>query len=137
MVSKKQIAEIENVIEQMTMQELMALRTGINERINSIEQEEKDKFAEEAREWAEKARQLGLNLPDVLGITPPMRRERLSSATNASGRASPKPKYTDPVSGKTYSGRGIMAGWLQTYVEDGLKQGIPKEKTLEKYLTKE
>ena len=34
-------------------------------------------------------------------------------------RASPKPKFRDPRTGRTWSGRGSMAGWLREYVEAG------------------
>jgi DNA-binding protein H-NS len=137
MVSKKQIAEIESVVEQMALGELLALREGLNDRITTLQDAEKDKFIASFKAQAE---QLNLNLSDLataLGIFPPARRPRSAGSGAAGGRASPKAKYRDPISGEEWSGRGRPAKWLAAYVAEGEAKGISAEKVREKYLIKE
>lgn len=136
MVSKKQIAEIESVIGQMTLQELIALRQGLSEQISAKQEEERDRFVSEMKE---RAVQLGFNLGEMgqlFGFSQgPTRARRGNSGAN--DRASPKAKYRDPSTGATWSGRGRMAGWLAFHVDEGLSKGVSKEKTLDRYLIKE
>jgi DNA-binding protein H-NS len=119
MVSKKQIAEIEAIVQTMTMHELIALRTGVNERIKAMEDAEKDKFIAEAKEWADKARQLGLNLGEALGIAPARRPYARQAPANNSGDKAPiKAKYADGR-GNSWSGRGLQPKWITAAIEEG------------------
>lgn len=138
MVSKKAITELEKVIEEMTLAELLALRKGMDERISSLKEAERDKFIASIKAQAE---QLDLNLNDLapdLGIIARQERAARRAGNSASGeRASPKAKYRDSSTGDSWSGRGRMASWLSKHVEEGLARGVSKEKTLDKYLIKE
>lgn len=116
MVSKKAIADVESIIEQMTLQELIALREGVAERIQTKQAEERDKFVSEMQA---RAQQLGFDLGEMFGRAP-ARQRRTSSGTGE--RASPAAKYRDPVSGETWSGRGRMATWLSHHIAAGKKK---------------
>lgn len=159
-LSKKSLSELDKLIGEMndeqldalfseigakvlpnaTMDYLIETRDSLNELINKAQEAVREEKMKELTALAEQMKaittQFNLPLPNIPGISPPARRERLNGATSGE-RASPKAKFRDPVSGKTYSGRGIMAGWLAHYIEEGLKQGISKEQTLEKYRIKE
>jgi DNA-binding protein H-NS len=131
-VTKKAIAELESIVEEMTLQELIALRKSLDERISNKQEQERERFISEMKERAE---QLGFDLGTMFGVAPPQRRARGSSSSGAV--ASPRAKYRDPATGATWSGRGRMAGWLAFHVEEALAKGVSKERTLEKFLIKE
>lgn len=119
MVSKKAISELEKTIEEMTLQELIAVQAGLKERITIKQGEERDSFVSEMKQ---KAEQLGFNLGELFGPPPRAPRERLTSSRSTGERASPAPKYKDPKSGATWSGRGRDPRWMTAYLAEGKKK---------------
>lgn len=127
--SKKQIAEIEAIIEAMSLAELVALRSGLDERITALQDVEKDKLVANFRE---QAIQLGLNLGDLataLGIQVARRTGSLASAGD--GRAKPDIRYRNPKNhNETWKSRGKRPSWLvRELAIRGLNENseIPKE----------
>ena len=113
MVSKKAIADIEKVIEEMTLQELVAHKKAVDDWITTKQGEERDKFIAETRQRAE---QLGFDLGDLFPSSP-MRARRASSD---GVRASPRVKYRNPKNHEEiWSGRGRQAKWLTREIADG------------------
>ena len=131
MVSKKQIAEIEGVIEQMELKELIALRKGLDERVTALRDVERDKFIASIKAQAE---QLDLNLADLapqLGIQTVLRAmRRVSAGSDTKERASPKVKYSDGK-GNSWSGRGLQPKWITAAIAEG------RAKNKEDFLIKE
>lgn len=122
MVSKKAIADMEKTIEEMTLQELVATRDGLNARITTKQAEERDKFIADMQS---RATQLGFDLGEMFGRAP---RQRRSGGTGE--RASPKPKYTDGR-GNFWSGRGREPRWITSAIAEG------RAKNKEEFLIKE
>lgn len=83
--------------------ELQDLQKRIEKRLIAIEKEER-KSALAAAEAA--AREAGFSLEELMGAAP--------RATRAKAPA----KYRDPVSGKTWSGRGRRPAWIKDAGDD-------------------
>jgi DNA-binding protein H-NS len=132
-ISKKALAEVEKVIGDMDLQELIALKAGIDERITELQDAARDEFVRSMRERAE---QLNLNLADLapaLGIRVSGgagggRGRRASSNGTSEG---PPVKFRNPKNhSETWSGRGRRAGWLtREMASRGLseKDPVPNE----------
>jgi DNA-binding protein H-NS len=110
MVSRKQIAEVESVIETMTLDELVALKSGIDERITALRDEAKDKLIADMKARAE---QLNLSLEDLaplLGLGRTVGSGRKGAMKNGSAVAV---KFRNPKNhSETWSGRGRRASWI-------------------------
>lgn len=110
----------EKLYPEMTIEELTAARDKLNMLIDSAQEAEREKFVLQAKEWAERAKQLGLDLGAALGVTPPVRVNRYANGSSGNGeKASPKPKYRDPVTGQTWSGRGLQPKFITLAIEQG------------------
>ena len=106
-VGKRQIAEVEKVIEEMNLEELLALQSGINERITVLRDEARDTFIADMKA---KAEQLGLGLED---LAPMLGLGRGAGRRNGVLKASPPVKYRNPKNyNETWSGRGRRASWI-------------------------
>ena len=129
-ISKKALAEVEKVIADMDLQELVALKAGIDERITELQDAARDEFVTTMRERAE---QLNLNLADLapaLGIRVSGGGRGRRASSNGTGDAPPV-KYRNPKNhSETWSGRGRRAGWLtREMASRGLseKDPVPNE----------
>lgn len=137
MTSKKDIATVDAIMANMTLQELLAHRDGLNERISEIQEAEKEEFLEKIRsQWREMQQMslnYGLSAEAALGIEPSKKRttSNRTPSTNGDGRASAPPKYKDPVTGKTWSGRGQQASFITEAIASG------RIKSKEDFLIKE
>jgi DNA-binding protein H-NS len=117
MVGKKQIADIEKVIEEMTLQELVALKKGVDDWISTKQNEARDSFVTEMRQRAE---QLGFDLGEMFGAPT---RQRRSAASGTGQRAPAAIKYRNPAnSGETWSGRGREPKWLTREMASGRRK---------------
>jgi DNA-binding protein H-NS len=109
-VSKRQLSEVERVIEEMNFEELTSLKSGIDERIQALRDEAKDKLIADMKTRAE---QLGLDLEDLapmlgLGRVAPGRKGAI--VRNGSSAAA---KFRNPKNhSETWSGRGRRASWI-------------------------
>jgi DNA-binding protein H-NS len=108
-VGKRQIAEVEKVIEEMNLEELLALQGGLKERITALRDEAKDKFIADMKA---KAEQLGLGLEDLapmLGFG----RSAIGRKNGVMKNGSAAVKYRNPKNhSETWSGRGRRARWI-------------------------
>src|SRR5262245_4896635 len=103
-VSKRQIAEIERIFEDMSLEELLALQAGLNERITALRDEARDKFVADMKA---KAEQLNLSLEDLapmLGLGRTVGSGRKGAMKNGSTAAV---KFRNPKNhSEVWSGRG-------------------------------
>jgi DNA-binding protein H-NS len=105
MVSKKAIADMENTIEEMTLQELVALKKSVDDWITTKQSEARDKFVAETRE---RAAALGFDLSTMFGSAPGRQRR-----SGTGERASPAVKYRNPANAsETWTGRGREPRWI-------------------------
>jgi DNA-binding protein H-NS len=126
-VSKRQIAEVEKIIEEMNLDELTALQNGINDRITALRDEARDALIADMKARAE---QLNLSLEDLvpmLGIG----RINVGRRGAMKNGSSPPVKYRNPKNAsETWSGRGRRASWItREMAARGLteKSEIPSE----------
>lgn len=82
----------------MTYDELIAQRAHIDQQIAKAVSETRKEAVATARELVKK---FGISSKELFGKPNPTK-----------GKALP-PKYRDPATGKTWSGRGIMPTWLR------------------------
>jgi hypothetical protein len=101
MVSKKAIADMENVIEEMTLQELVALKKSVDDWITTKQSEARDKFIAETRESAP--------LPWASTSPPCLAARRLGSGAVAPGSARAPQSSTATLPTPARRGRGAGA----------------------------
>ncbi len=98
---------------------LAALRTDLLQQLHDVNVEiahRKPQIIAELRATAKQsAAELGLTLADLFHTT---------SEPQHGGRSNVKPKYRDPATGKTWSGRGKRPAWMRPYVT---RDGVPME----------
>lgn len=70
-------------------------------------------------EFSAKAAEMGLSLDELLGSPAQAGRTagKMRSARKGASAASPAPKYRNPETGETWSGRGRVPRWLKQAVE--------------------
>lgn len=90
-------------LEKMDMEQLLDLKEKVETRIQTL-------AADEMEELQEKMKKLA---PYVRGSKTGQRKD--------AGAKAPA-KFRDPVSGKTWSGRGMTPVWLREYEEKGRKR---------------
>lgn len=79
------------------------------------------------QDWLSKAEALGFSVVEVVGaIRPhfpsPATKKGGSRKARADSVRKAEPKYRDPKSGQTWTGRGRPAGWIQAYLDAGKKK---------------
>lgn len=110
---------------EMTLEELTQTRDKVDDLIRTAQEVEREKFVAEARAWAERAKQMGFNLGDALGITPQQRRSINGSANGSGNGKIAVPLYINPEDPtETFSGRGRRATWL---VREMAKMGLDEK----------
>ena len=93
-----------------TLQELLAQKAAIEKQIIETQRQERtDAIARVRALMAE----YGLSAADIAGKAAPMLRK-------PEGRKV-APKYRNPETGETWSGRGLQPKWLKAALEDGRK----------------
>lgn len=125
---------------QMSMAELVESRDKINDAIASVKEVEREKLLSEAKEFAERAAQLGLDLGSALGISSPPRRSYSSNGANGemtpTGKTPARPKYRDPqMPTNTWTGKGLMPNWMKARMEESRARG--RELTKEHFLIRD
>lgn len=96
-----------------TLQELLAQKAALEKQIAETQRQERaDAIAKVKALMAE----YGLTAADIVGKTGPAPRN--SSAAVASGRKV-APKYRNPATGETWTGRGLQPNWLKTALASG------------------
>ena len=97
-----------------TYVELMAQIEAPQKEAEQVRQNEIDGVIAEIKQ---KISDYDLTAADLgFGPAAPAREER---PAQPSKRGTVKPKYQDPISGKTWSGRGVMPKWMKAAVEAG------------------
>jgi DNA-binding protein H-NS len=118
MATKESFADLQKRIRE-TEQELEEAR----QRAASMRGEELTTFVEE---WLAKAESLGFNVVEVTRAIrphfPEKGRRKGAKKTRADAGKKAEPKYRDPKTGDTWSGRGRPAGWLKAYMDAGKKK---------------
>ena len=98
------------------LQDLIGQRTALYEQVNALEKQIAEVQKEQRQEAIAKVRALlsefGLTVADLAGGPAPRAEKPPVSAKVA-------PKYRDPESGKTWSGRGLKPRWLAAAVAAG------------------
>lgn len=97
-----------------TYVELMAQIEALQKQAEDLRQAELVGVIAEIRQ---KIEDYGLTAADLgfVSVSP----TRAETAGRGDKRAEVKPKYRDPASGKTWTGRGVMPKWMKTAVEAG------------------
>ena len=99
----------ENKIKQMSLEELVALRTLIDEQIAIKQKEQKKALVSEFKAMAAK---LGLSLEDVMGLE--------AAKTRKGSGQKVAPKYRHPQNTElTWTGRGRKPLWVEEYLANG------------------
>jgi len=98
-----------------TYVELMAQIEALQKQAEALRQSEIAGVIEEIKQ---KMRDYDLT-PADLGFAAPSAARSEAAAGRPSKRAPVKPKYQDPVSGKTWTGRGVMPKWLKEAIDAG------------------
>ncbi|THF65384.1 H-NS histone family protein [Pseudothauera rhizosphaerae] len=97
-----------------TYVEIMAQIEALQKQAEAIREAEITSVIAEIRQ---KIRDYELTAADLgFGAIGPAKEERIKQPTT---RASVKPKYRDPVSGKTWPCRGMMPKWMKAALEAG------------------
>ena len=91
----------EDQLETMTLDDLKVMRNKIDERIQRQIAEKKQEVVKQVRDLIQL---YGLDVSEVFG--------RASRSGDAQGTKKVAAKYRDPVSGKTWSGRGMTPKWI-------------------------
>jgi len=119
MATKESFADLQKRIRE-TEQQLEEAR----QRAASMHSEELKAFVEE---WLAKADSLGFTVIEVVEAIRPhfpekSRKGTATKKTRADAGRKAEPKYRDPKTGETWSGRGRPAGWLQAHLDAGRKK---------------
>jgi DNA-binding protein H-NS len=118
MATKESFADLQKRIRE-TEQELEEAR----QRAASMRGEELTAFVEE---WLAKADSLGFTVVEVVGAIrphfPEKGKRKGAKKTRADAGKKAEPKYRDPKTGETWSGRGRPAGWLKAYMDAGKRK---------------
>ncbi|MDG3065642.1 H-NS histone family protein [Thauera mechernichensis] len=97
-----------------TYVELMAQIEALQKQAEEVRQAE---LAGVIAEIRQKIQDYDLTAADLgFASVPPV---KTGSVGTSDKRAAVKPKYRDPSSGKTWTGRGVMPKWMKTAVEVG------------------
>lgn len=106
-----------------TLQELLDQRTQLQQQIAGVEQQISALQSEERQEAIAKIKallaQYGLTVADLAGSAAP-RAEKAAKAPKTAG-SKVAPKYRDPATGSTWTGRGLKPRWLTAAIEAGGK----------------
>jgi DNA-binding protein H-NS len=96
-----------------TLQELLAQKAALEKQIAETQRQERaDAIAKVKALMAE----YGLSAADIVGKASPAPRN--SAPAGASGRKV-APKYRNPATGETWTGRGLQPNWLKTALASG------------------
>lgn len=94
-----------------TLSDLLAQKAALERQIMEAQREERAAAIAQVRQLMS---QYGLSLAD-LGAR--------STAPRTHGASKVPPKYRDPVTGSTWSGRGLQPKWLKAALTEGRKLG--------------
>ena len=119
MATKTSFAEL-----QRRIQEAERKLTEDRQLAESMREEELKAFVEE---WLAKATALGFSVVEIVEAIRPHfpekgRRGKGAKKTRADAGKKAEPKYRDPKTGETWTGRGRPAGWLQAHLDAGRKK---------------
>jgi DNA-binding protein H-NS len=96
------------------IKELLAQKEALERRIDDAKREQREQAVAQVRELMA---QYGLTAADVID-----RRPAKAPRTKASGSTGKvAPKYRDPQTGDTWSGRGLQPRWLKAALAQGRK----------------
>lgn len=103
---------LQEIVETMTIQELVETRDEFDVLITEKQEDEKDKLLETFRELAEQA---GLSVADVVAkLQPAPTGNKPNKVRNPA-----KPKYQNPEDeSQTWSGRGRRPHWVQEFLSE-------------------
>lgn len=97
-----------------TYVELMAQIEALQKQAEEVRQTE---IAGVIAEIRQKIQDYDLTAADLgFAVATPV---KTGPASRSDKRAAVKPKYQDPASGKTWTGRGVMPKWMKTAVDVG------------------
>ena len=94
-----------------SLQELLAQKAAIEKQIIETQRQERADAIAQVRELMA---QYGLSAADIAGRSAPASRKAEPGRKVA-------PKYRNPDSGETWSGRGLQPKWLKAALESGRK----------------
>ena len=115
MATKESFADLQKRIRE-TEQQLEEAR----QRAASMHSEELKAFVEE---WLAKATSLGFSVVELVeAIRPHFPEKGRRKKTRADAGKKAEPKYRDPKTGETWTGRGRPAGWLKAHLDAGKKK---------------
>jgi DNA-binding protein H-NS len=104
----------------------MSTYRNVKAQIVKLEKQASDLFKKEVADVIAKARALiseyGLSAADLGLSAKPGKGRKATRKNSATAKPAGIPMYVDPVSGKTWTGKGKQPGWIV----DGLKKGKSK-----------
>jgi DNA-binding protein H-NS len=102
-------------LEKLSMDDLERLRQDVTDQIQKKREARREEFFSKVKEMAKEE---GITASDIVGhfagSARAAARRRMSAA-----RAAIKPKFKDPESGRTWSGRGRRPKWVEAHLEGG------------------
>jgi DNA-binding protein H-NS len=97
-----------------TLQELLAQKAALEKQIAETQRQERaDAIAKVKGLMAE----YGLTAADIVGKTGPAPRNTSAPSSNSGRKVAPK--YRNPATGETWTGRGLQPNWLKTALASG------------------
>ena len=72
--------------------------------------------------WLKKAEEQGFSIVEVVEAIRPHFPKARGRKERAPATKKAEPKYRDPKTGQTWTGRGQPAGWLKAYMDAGKKK---------------
>lgn len=99
-----------------TLQELLAQRESLEKQISSTQNAERSEALAKVKSLMA---EYNLSVADLQKSARPGRKEGDDSGQGALKGSKVAPKYKDPESGATWSGRGLKPKWLQAAISNG------------------
>ena len=93
------------------------LKAKADELLRQAERARKSEIGSVVKAIRDKMVEFGITIADLKGTAPKKRRK-----ATAGKKRKVAPKYRDPATGQTWSGRGKVPRWLAAYIKKGKKK---------------
>lgn len=97
-----------------TLQELLAQKAALEKQIAETQRQER---AEAIAKVKSLMAEYGLSAADIVGKNPPAAPRSAAGSPSAGKKVAPK--YRNPATGETWTGRGLQPNWLKSALASG------------------
>jgi DNA-binding protein H-NS len=110
---------------QQPMQDLLAKQAEIQRQLQAVERQIKESHLAQRAEVITKIKALmaehGLTVEDIVGNSKGRNKGKAAQRDHALAGKTVAPKYKDPSTGQTWTGRGLQPRWLKAALASGRK----------------